>query len=262
MKQFTRNEKRYLRLLEKLLKTPAVKIKREQFLLDTFGDYLTSRQEMALLISEGPTALFRIELIDKKAEEIIQDSTMQASALSFISGAPGGLLISMTFYADMLQYFIYLLRLTQQLAYIYGYDNLWDANQLGSEARDTMILFLGILFKVEEAGCILRLTGVPLPTKVVSQVPRETISKVVYNRVIRRVLSVVGAWVMHSSMTRRFSQFVPLVSGLVTGGITLATFKPMGQRLQKELRIGAYYTERARARDLWQLNHNKLDLPQ
>lgn len=257
MEEFSANEKRYLRLLEELLKVPGVKVKREPFLLDIFGEHLTTRQQMATLISEGPAALFKLELLDKKAEDIIQASTMQATALSFISGAPGGLLISMTFYIDMLQYFAYLLRLTQQMAYIYGYDSLWETDQLSSQARDQIILFLGILFKVKEAGPILRLTGVPLSNKVVSQVPRETLSKVFYTRIIRRILSVVGAWVMHSSLTRRISGFVPIISGIVTGSMTLITFKPMGLRLKRELRRGINYSERDRARDLWRLNHKK-----
>ena len=79
--------------------------------------------------------------------------TGASSAASFAMGLPGGLAMGATIPADALQFFGMSLRLAQELAYLYGAQNLWKGGEIDDEAvRGQLILYCGVMFGVSGAG--------------------------------------------------------------------------------------------------------------
>jgi len=63
----------------------------------------------------------------------VVERTIKWPAVSFAAGLPGGLALAATIPADTIQYFGMALRLAQEIAYLYGEDDLWSEGNLKEE---------------------------------------------------------------------------------------------------------------------------------
>ena len=89
-------------------------------------------------------------IIDRVAEQTITNETNKVSAISFVSGLPGGLAMAGTIPADLAQYFAHIIIVAQELGYIYGWREICSVeNELHPEAASLLIMFIGIMFEVE-----------------------------------------------------------------------------------------------------------------
>lgn len=58
----------------------------------------------------------------------------------------------------MAQFYGYSLKLAQEILYVYGYQNIWaNQDELTEDAKNTLILYLGIMFGVSSAGSTIRI---------------------------------------------------------------------------------------------------------
>ena len=69
----------------------------------------------------------------KLSRSLAVDRTMKSTAMSFAVGLPGGLASATTIPADIIQYFGMALRIAQEIAYLYGEDDLWSEENLKEE---------------------------------------------------------------------------------------------------------------------------------
>ena len=65
-------------------------------------------------------AAVKLPVIDEASEGSIKFETAKATALSAAAGAPGGLAMAATIPADLAQYVVHAMRISQKLAYLYG----------------------------------------------------------------------------------------------------------------------------------------------
>lgn len=78
---------------------------------------------------------------------------MKSSSVSFVAGVPGGIAMAATIPADTAQFFGMTLRLSQEIGYIYGYEDFWDDDELDVEkVNGDLVLFLGVMFGVGGAA--------------------------------------------------------------------------------------------------------------
>ena len=101
---------------------PVVKVDREEFLRNQFKDsrYLDS------ILEHGPQIVFTPEALRKRAEKIIKDSTAKTSFTSFVAGLPSNPVTAVVAGgADIVQYMGFPLNLAQQIAYLFGHDDLY-----------------------------------------------------------------------------------------------------------------------------------------
>lgn len=144
------NESLALRVVNESLKLPVVKVNRSEFLVKVFGDKV---EDINQLIEEGPQAFLSIEDLDRAANNRIYSIVAQSSTLSFATGLPGGLAMAATIPADITQFYGYSLKLAQEISYIYGYEDIWNQQgELTEEAKETLILYLGIMLGVSTVG--------------------------------------------------------------------------------------------------------------
>jgi len=96
---------------------------------------------------------------------------------------------------------------------------------------------------VDGAGALLRFSGVIVTKKMINVVNKKAFTKTIWYPVLEKVLKVFGVNLTKGGLTKGLGIVVPILGGLISGGLTFATMKPMGESLQKELSKLVNYSE-------------------
>ena len=232
-----------MQVLQQVVKLPVVKVNRSKFLMDKLSKEVASK-DIPRLLEEGPTALLPQETLDRVANACIKDNVLLASGTSVLAGLPGDLAMAVTIPADVAQFYAFSLKLAQELGYIYGYDDLWASrNELSEEAKNTLLLYLGVMLGVNGAGALLRSGGVTVAKQVMKIVNKKALTKTLWYPILEKDLTKGG-------LAKGMGKVIPILGGVLSGGLTFATMKPMGERLQKELSKLINYDEAQYQRDV------------
>ncbi len=246
------NESLALRVVNESLKLPIVKVNRSEFLVKVFGDKI---EDVNQLIEEGPQAFLSIDDLDRAANNRIYSIVAQSSTLSFATGLPGGIAMAATIPEDITQFYGYSLKLAQEVSYIYGYEDIWNQQgELTNEAKETLILYLGIMLGVSTASSVVRVLSGKLSVQALKKIPQKALTKTIYYPVIKKVLAVFGTKLTKATFAKGVSKMVPVVGGVVSGGLNYFSMKPMATKLKNELRKGINYSEENLKQDLKILN--------
>ena len=239
-----------MQVLEQVSKLPVVKVFRNQFLMDKFGKGL-SQEEVGKLLADGPVNIVSKDKLDKVAKACIMDNVLLSSGASVLAGLPGGIAMAVTIPADVAQYYAMALKLAQELGYIYGFQYLWsEKDKLTEEAQNTLLLYLGVMLGVSVTGALLRAGGMAIGKQALKSIPQKALTKTLYYPILKKVLKVFGISLTKGTFTKGVSKVLPVVSGVISGGITFATMKPMGENLQKELSKMVDYNEEQYEKDV------------
>lgn len=66
---------------------------------------------------------------------------------------PGGVAMVATIPADIAQYFAYMIRIMQKLAYLYGFEDFeLNKNTISDDTMNQIMIFLGVMFGVQGAN--------------------------------------------------------------------------------------------------------------
>ncbi|PFG07713.1 bacteriochlorophyll 4-vinyl reductase [Bacillus sp. es.034] len=223
-------------ILDKSLSLPGVKVSREDFLTNLFSKR-KSASELMDIMERGPYgAGVQRKEIDNLAKSIIQKRTLTSSSLSFGAGLPGGIAMAGTIPGDIIQFYGIAMRLSQELAYLYGHHDLWLEEHLDTEkARDTLILFLGVMFGVGGSASAIKFLSSEFSKQLVKKLPQKALTKTVYYPIIKKVAAFIGVKITKESFAKGLSKAIPIVGGVVSGSLTYSTMRPMGKRLAETL---------------------------
>lgn len=189
--------------------------------------------------------------LDRAAQKCINQAVMQSSAISFATGIPGGLAMAATIPADIAQFYGYSLKLAQEISYIYGYHDLWNnQDELTEEAKNTLILYLGIMLGVTSAGSVVRILSKRLSIQAVKKIPQKALMKTFYYPILKKILAIFGTKLTKATFAKGVSKAIPVLGGVVSGGINYASMKPMAMRLKDELSKNIGYTQEDAEKDL------------
>ena len=241
-----------LNLINESLKLPFIKVDRSDFLTKTFSDKI---DDMPKFFKEGPQAFFSKEELDRIASNVINSNVLKSSSISFASGLPGGVAIAATIPADMAQFYGYSLKLAQEISYVYGYQNIWDnQGELTEDAKNTLILYLGIMFGVSSAGSAIRILSNKLALQALKQLPNKTLTKHLYFTILKKVLAIFGTKLTKATFAKGVSKVIPAVGGVLSGSMNYLTLKPMANKLKDELGKSVNYTQQDFEQDIKILN--------
>lgn len=250
------NERLALKVLNESLKLPFIKIDRSEFLIKTFGEQVNDIQK---LIDEGPQVFFSKEELDESAKKVINSNVLQSSSLSFASGLPGGFAMAATIPADIAQFFGYSLKLAQEISYIYGYKNVWSEQwELTEDAKNTLILYLGVMLGITSAGAAVRILSNKLASQALKKIPQKALTKTIYYPIIKKVMAIFGAKLTKDTFAKGVSKFIPLIGGAVSGTMNYISLKPMANRLKYELGKNINYTTKDFEQDIKILNDEEV----
>ncbi|CIT02925.1 ABC transporter ATPase [Streptococcus pneumoniae] len=210
-----------MQVLQQVVKLPVVKVDCSKFLVDKFSKELDPK-DIPTLLEQGPTTLLSQEILDRVANACIRDNVLLASGTSVLAGLPGGLAMAITIPADVAQFYTFSLKLAQELGYIYGYEDLWASREeLSEDAQNTLLLYLGVM----------------------KTVPNKALTKTLWYPILKKVLRIFGVNLTKGGLAKGMGKFIPILGGIISGGLTFATMKPMGESLQKELSKLVNYSE-------------------
>ncbi|OFN54625.1 ABC transporter ATPase [Streptococcus sp. HMSC034B05] len=209
---------------------PFVKVDREEFLRKQFKDsrYLDS------ILEHGPQKVFTPEALRKRAEKIIKDSTTKTSFTSFVAGLPSNpVTAAVAGGADVAQYMGFALNLAQQIAYLFGEDDLYEGNykELPEEVQIRVISYLGIMFGASGASALIANVSKAAGMNLGKKVAQKALTKTAWYPLVKKVGTIIGVNITKKSVGSIITKTIPIIGGLASGGITYITFKPMGARL-------------------------------
>lgn len=217
------------------VKVPGVKVNRRDSLRDIFKK--ESEEKIESIVKVGPVeaGCTRKELM-KIAKALVDKRTLTSTGASFLAGLPGGWTIAATIPADILQFYAVALRLAQEIAYLFGEQDLWEENTLSEErVSNQLILYCGVMFGVSAAEATIRVVSSQLGKQALKQLPRQALTKTFIYPVIKSICKVLGVHMTKNVFAKGVSKIVPVVGGVVAGGMTYATMRPMGMRMVKAL---------------------------
>jgi hypothetical protein len=233
-------------VLVNALKVPGVKVNRKEFLAQALSDYASSEQLAVALEKDPVEAGISLNTINKVAKSLIEKRTLQSTGVSFAAGLPGGLAMAATIPADTLQFFGVALRMAQELAYLFGYKDMWDREKLDNErVKGELTIFLGVMFGVGGSASALKILSAKISQQVLKKLPQQALTKTVYYPIIKKVAAAIGIKITKRTFAQGISKAIPLLGGVISGGLTYASMKPMGNRLRETLfdAAGSYTNE-------------------
>lgn len=220
-----------IQVIELAVQIPGVKVNRDSFLMSVFQKKNQELKENILALGPVEAGIDRDELM-KLARSLVVDRTMKSTAMSFAAGLPGGLAIAATIPADTIQYFGMALRLAQEIAYLYGEDDLWSEGNLKEEkVMNRLIIYCGVMFGAGGAAATLRVITSQLGKQALKKIPQMALTKTFYYPLVKSIVRFFGGRMTKNIFGNIVAKAVPILGGIVSGGITFATLRPQGFRL-------------------------------
>ncbi len=219
-----------MNLITTLSQLPLVRVNREEFLRNTFK----KSEHLERILTEGPQAVFTSDSLRKKANEIIQASTNSTSIASFVAGLPSNIAVAIAAGgADLTQYFGFALNLAQQLAYLFGEDELFSGghSDVNEQTKGRIVAYLGVMLGAGGAASLLVATSKKAAEVMGKKVAARALTKTAWYPLLKKVAAWIGVKITKQSVGKAVTKAVPVIGGFFSAGITYFTFKPMGNRL-------------------------------
>lgn len=223
------------KVMSTAMSIPGVKVDKEAFLMTELRPYCT-KDELYKAI-QNPVGIVSPKRLDALANSCINNHTAKVTVLSAAAGIPGGLAMAATIPADMAQYYWHTFVLAQKLAYLYGMPNLCDENgNLTETSMEMLTLFVGVMMGAAIANEAITNISKAFAVQVAKRLPQKALTHTAYYPIIKRIAKWIGINLTKSSFAKGVSKVIPFVGGVISGGLTLATFRPSAKKLQKKLR--------------------------
>ena len=221
------------------LKTPGVGINRGEFLKREFSKKY-SKETIEKAISTTPLeAGISLEEINLIADNIIKFERNCVSGISAALGTPGGTAMIATIPADIIQYYGYMLRAAQKLMYLYGFPEI-DVNEKGqtfdTQTLNLLIVCLGVMYGVAGANNAIKAMARALAVGVEKKLINTALTKGTIYPIVKSVAKWFGIKMTKEVFAGFFKKAIPVVGGVVGGGITFVTFKPCCDKLKESLK--------------------------
>ena len=220
------------------LKIPGIRIKRDEFLRKEF--IVHYKEDIVNgIIEKNPAALnIPMKKVDEIADSVIQYERLQVSGISAALSMPGGVAAVATLPVDIAQYYGYMLRATQKLLYLYGFPEIEinDEQLLDSATMNTIILCLGVMYGVAGANTALRKIAKALSVGVEKKLINTALTKGTIYPIVKAVAKWFNVRMNKKIFAGFFKKSIPVVGGVIGGGLTYATFKPCCERLKNTLK--------------------------
>ncbi|MFE5830653.1 hypothetical protein ACFQ67_11040 [Streptomyces sp. NPDC056488] len=230
-------ESRFSAVLASVANLPGVRIDREAYLRSALARHC-SEDEIRRAIEDSPAAAgIPLDVLDKAADASITYETSKAGALSAAAGMPGIFALPVTVPTDMAQYMSHMLRIAQKLAYLYSWPDLLstDTDDLDDATKGVLTLFVGVMFGTQSANSAVGQVSNMMAKQVAKKLPQKALTQGVVYPIVKKVAAYLGVEMTKQTFAKTVSKAIPVVGAVVSGGLTLATSRPMAKRLKKHL---------------------------
>ena len=220
------------------LKVPGIRIDRANFLQKELQTKFP-QEVIDDAIAHNPLhAKIPPEVIDNIADEVIKYERACVSGISTALGMPGGVAMAATIPADIAQYYGYMLRATQKLMYLYGFPAI-DVEEKGqtfdTETLNILIICMGVMYGAAGANNALKAMAKALAAGVEKQLLRKALTKGTIYPIVKSVAKWFSVKMTKEVFAGFFKKAIPVVGGVIGGGITFISFKPCCDKLKASL---------------------------
>ncbi len=219
------------------LRIPGVHIDREEFLRKQFmKNYANDVIQDAVKFNPAHTGI-TVEEIDNIADQVIQYERNCVSGISLALGAPGGVAMVATLPADIAQYYGYMLRAIQKLLYLYGFPeiNVENGVNIDDETMNLITLCLGVMYGVEGSVASIKILSNALGKGVEKKLLQKALTKGTFYPIVKKISRWFSVCMTKQVFAGFFRKAIPVVGGVIGGGITYLSFKPCCDNLKKSL---------------------------
>ncbi|MDT0471318.1 hypothetical protein RM863_04120 [Streptomyces sp. DSM 41014] len=230
-------ESRFSVLLVGAARLPGVRIDRETYLKKALARHCSADQ-LRIAIEETPAAAgIPVDLLDRAANDSIRYESAKVSALSAAAGVPGAIALPATLPADLAQYVGHMLRISQKLAYLYSWPELFSegGDDVDDATMNVLTLFFGVMFGVSSANGAVGKVAAQISEQVAKKLPQKALTQGVVYPIVKKIAGYLGVEMTKQSFAKSVSKAIPIVGAAVSGGLTFATYLPMAKRLKKHL---------------------------
>lgn len=220
------------------LRIPGISVNREQFLRSEFmKDFSQEVIETAIACNPAQAGI-TTEEIEKYANEVIKFERNCVSGISAALSTPGGIAMTATIPADIAQYYGYMLRVAQKLLYLYGFpeiDTTEKGKKFDTETLNILTLCLGVMYGVAGANNALKSIAKALGTGVQKQLMKKALTKGTIYPIVKSISKWFGVRMTKEVFTGFFKHAIPVIGGVIGGGLTYVSFKPCCDKLKESL---------------------------
>ena len=225
-------------IMKRAASLKVVKIDRGEFLRTTIKKHCPEVDATLVVASTPIEAGVAPRDLDQIALDVIEFETKKCAGLSFLAGIPGGVALAGTVPADLAQHFAHVMRIEQKLAYLYGWQSfLSPEDEVDDETLMKLIVLMGIMLEVGGvANSVTKFATDVAQKSIARTIERQALTKTFFYTPMKSVLRVLGVNLTKQTFAKSVSKVVPVVGGVVSGGLTYASFKPGAERLRRYLR--------------------------
>jgi hypothetical protein len=226
---------------------PGVRIDRAAYLRSTLKRVCSEEQILAAIADTPAKAGVPANVLDKAANDSIRFETTKVTALSAVSGIPGGLAMLGTVPADLAQTMAHMIRIAQKLAYLYGWPDIFsdDDEEPDDATKSMLILFIGVMFGTGAAAEGVKKVADAMAKQALRKLPQQALTKGIIYPIVKRVATMVGAKMTKDVFAKGVAKVIPVIGGVASGSLTLATFYPMAKKLKTTLADSPLAEEKA-----------------
>lgn len=223
----------------KLLRLRGVRVDREQFLTAELLRGGVAKDVVARAVKDRPAAAgVSPGTLEEIARRSIALETKKSAGLSFAAGLPGGWALAGTVPGDIAQYYVHAFRVMQKLAYLYGWQSLLgDIDDVDDETLGKLGTFLGVMMGVAGASSALTCFANNIARPALQkQLAGRALTKTATYPLVKQTLKRVGVQINKQIFARTVTKVVPVLGGVLSGGLTWASLRTGSSRLAKHLR--------------------------
>ena len=225
-------------VIVKGLRVPGIKINRANFLQKELLKRYPQEMIDEAIRTNPMSAGIKPKDIDEIADEVIEYERRCVSGISTALSMPGGAAMLATIPADIVQYYGYMLRATQELLYLYGFPEI-DVNEkeskFDSETINILIVCFGTMYGVVGANNALKSIAKGLGLGVEKKLMRTALTKGTIYPIVKSVASWFNVRMTKEIFAGFFKKSIPVVGGVIGGGLTYLSFKPCCVKLKESL---------------------------
>lgn len=110
--------------------------------------------------------------------------------------------------------------------------------------QNELILYCGTMFGISGAAAGVCLLSSQIAKTVLKKLPQKALTKTVWYPIVKQVGKAIGVKITKSTVDKGISKAVPVLGGVISGGLNFASMMPMSNRLAKTLDEANFdYTE-------------------
>lgn len=223
-------------VLMEAMHTPGVKINRAEFLRKELIKYCPEDIIDKAVKSNPAKAGISKDIINKVSLQVIDYETSKVTTLSVAASIPGGAAAIGAAAADITSYFVFVLRIVQELAYLYGFEQFdLKEDDVDSETLNFILVFIGVMFGVQGASSTLQKFANILAKHVAKKLSQKALTKGTIYPIVKKIALSVGIRMTKQIFADGVASAIPVLGAALSGGLTFAMFRPSCMKLRNNL---------------------------